>query len=284
MQVHDPRVLAVCEGRDVVGIAPFFVWGAAPARTVSPLGVGVSDHLDVIAATGFERCTLDAVTEFLEREAGTWNACSFEELGPQALLRDLRTPAGRATALRQQSVCPVLSMPSDFPSVETVIPRPQIQKLRKDQRRARGIGPLAFERADRCDAEGALRLLFTLHQKRWERRGEPGVLGDPRIRALHADAAALFGACGELRLYVLHIGGTPAAVVYGLRWGPRLYLYMQGIEPALDRASPGTLILGFVLDDAIHEGVTEIDFLRGAEPYKYAWGAVDEVNIAMTLT
>jgi CelD/BcsL family acetyltransferase involved in cellulose biosynthesis len=283
MQIRDPRILAVREGRDVVGVAPFFAWGDAPARTLSPLGAGVSDRLDVIAAPGYEQRTLDAVTEWLEHEGRSWDACSFEELGPRALLRDLRTPAGRSATLRPQSVCPVLSLPRDGSPLDSVVPHHQAQKLRKDRRRARGMGEITFERADRGDAAGAMRLLFALHGKRWEHRGERGVLADPNVRALHTDAAIRFGARGELRLYVLHLGAAPAAVVYGLRWGPRLYLYMQGIEPALDRASPGTLALGFVLDDAMQEGVTEVDFLRGPEAYKYAWGAVDESNVALVI-
>jgi CelD/BcsL family acetyltransferase involved in cellulose biosynthesis len=38
------------------------------------------------------------------------------------------------------------------------------------------------------------------------------------------------------------------------------------------------VLLGLVLEDALREGVREIDFLRGAERYKYAWGAKDEAN------
>jgi CelD/BcsL family acetyltransferase involved in cellulose biosynthesis len=281
MQIADPRIVAVRCGRDLVGIAPLFVWGAAPARTVSPLGAGISDHLDVVAAPGFERCTLDAVTEWLERESSAWDTCFFEELGPRALLRALRAPAGRSTSVASQSVCPVLPLPPGRPPLDAVIPRTQAQKVRKDRRRALAMGELTFERADRADPVGALDLLFALHARRWEIRGQPGVLGDPRVRALHVDAALRFRGRDELRLYVLRLGGAPAAVVYGLRWGSRLYLYMQGIEPTLDRASPGTLAVASVLDDAIDEGVTAVDFLRGGEAYKYAWGAVDEVHVAL---
>jgi CelD/BcsL family acetyltransferase involved in cellulose biosynthesis len=283
MRISEPRILAVRCGRDLVGVAPLFAWGEAPRRTISPLGAGISDHLDVVAAAGFEACTLDAVTEWLEREAPAWDACVFDELGPQALLRRLRPPGGRAATFEPQSVCPVLALPAEPRPLDAVIPRLQAQKVRKDRRRAEGIGPVTFERADRGDAAATLHLLFELHAKRWQLRGQPGVLADARIRDLHVDAAARFGRRGELRLYLLKVGGAPAAVVYGLRWGRRLHLYMQGIEPALDRASPGTLVLAHVLEDAMGEGITEVDFLRGGEAYKYAWGASDEVNVQVRI-
>jgi CelD/BcsL family acetyltransferase involved in cellulose biosynthesis len=283
MRISEPRILAVRCGRDLVGIAPLFAWGDPPRRTISPLGAGISDHLDVIAAPGFESCTLDALTEWLEHEAPAWDVCLLEELGPRALLRRLRPPEGRGATLEAQSVCPVLALPAEARPIDAVIPHLQAQKVRKDRRRAEGMGPLAFERADRGDAVATLHLLFELHAKRWQLRGQPGALADARIRDLHVDAAARFARRGELRLYLLKLGGAPAAVVYGLRWGGRLHLYMQGIEPALDRASPGTLVLANVLEDAMGEGITEVDFLRGGEAYKYAWGASDEVNVQLRI-
>jgi CelD/BcsL family acetyltransferase involved in cellulose biosynthesis len=277
------RVLVMRDGRDVVAVAPLFAWGSAPARTISPIGVGISDRNDLLAAPGFERVALDAMTEWLSREGATWDACRFEELGPRSLLRDLRAPAGRSAATRAQSVCPVLSLPEAPLALEETIPPAQRLKVHKDRRRARSMGGLDFVRADRTDAMAALDLLFELHAKRWELRGQRGVLAEPAIRELHRDAAERFAARDELRLYVASVGGRPAAVVYGLRWGRRLYLYLQGIEPALERASPGTLVVAGLLEDAIGEGIREVDFLRGAEPYKYAWGAVDEVNECLTI-
>jgi CelD/BcsL family acetyltransferase involved in cellulose biosynthesis len=276
------------EGGDVVAIAPLFAWGSAPARTISPVGVGISDRNDLVAAPGFERAAIDAMTDWLAREAATWDSCCFEELGPNALLRDVRAPPGRSAATRQQSVCPVLALPEAARALDDTIPAAQRLKLHKDRRRARTMGGLDFARVGPADAMAALDLLFELHAKRWKLRGQSGVLAEASIRDLHRDAAARFATRDELRLYVARVGGRAAAVVYGLRWGRRLYLYLQGIEPSLDRASPGTLVVAGLLEDAIDEGVREVDFLRGAEPYsaepyKYAWGAIDEVNACLTI-
>ena len=37
--------------------------------------------------------------------------------------------------------------------------------------------------------------------------------------------------------------------------------------------SPGTLILGHSIRQAVGEGAHEVDFLRGQERFKYFWGA-----------
>jgi CelD/BcsL family acetyltransferase involved in cellulose biosynthesis len=70
-------------------------------------------------------------------------------------------------------------------------------------------------------------------------------------------------------------------VLYCLADGPHLacrrwYDYIGGFDPEFALLSPGTLLIGHALDAATAEGATATDFLRGAEPYKYRWGAVDQ--------
>jgi CelD/BcsL family acetyltransferase involved in cellulose biosynthesis len=47
--------------------------------------------------------------------------------------------------------------------------------------------------------------------------------------------------------------------------------------------SPGTQIVAHAIEEAVREGAEEFHFLRGGEAYKYAWGAVDRQNTALTL-
>ena len=48
--------------------------------------------------------------------------------------------------------------------------------------------------------------------------------------------------------------------------------------------SIGTVILAHAIDEAVREGCITFDFLRGAEDYKYAWGAQDRINRRRQLT
>jgi len=59
----------------------------------------------------------------------------------------------------------------------------------------------------------------------------------------------------------------------GLREGETLYCYLQGSAPAHEKLSPGVLLIGAVIEEAIAAGVRALDFLRGREPYKLWWGA-----------
>ena len=58
----------------------------------------------------------------------------------------------------------------------------------------------------------------------------------------------------------------------------RIFFYLSGYDAARRFVSPGTLLVGAMLEQAVAEGRTEAHFLRGRESYKYAWGAVDRLN------
>jgi CelD/BcsL family acetyltransferase involved in cellulose biosynthesis len=58
--------------------------------------------------------------------------------------------------------------------------------------------------------------------------------------------------------------------------GSHLYLYNSGYDPEFSALSVGLVSKALCLQWAIENGKQGIDFLRGNEPYKYDWGAVDE--------
>jgi CelD/BcsL family acetyltransferase involved in cellulose biosynthesis len=42
-------------------------------------------------------------------------------------------------------------------------------------------------------------------------------------------------------------------------------------------------MIGHAVREAVRDGVREFHFLRGREPYKYAWGAVDRAGYGRRL-
>jgi CelD/BcsL family acetyltransferase involved in cellulose biosynthesis len=134
---------------------------------------------------------------------------------------------------------------------------------------------LRFEKATAQNLEACLKTFFRLHQARWMFQGQAGVLADPAVQQFHRQAAPALMREGLLRLYVLYVGDRPLAALYGLAARRRFYYYLSGFNPELSTLSPGTLIIGCAIEEAIAERAVEFDFLRGRERYKYLWGAQD---------
>ncbi len=104
------------------------------------------------------------------------------------------------------------------------------------------------------------------------------MLADPAVRRFHRDATPRLAAAGLLHATLLRIEGRVAGAFHGLRRGRTLYAYLGGFDPAFAFESPGTVLMGHAIDAMAAGGAGALNLLRGAEPYKYEWGAVDRVN------
>jgi CelD/BcsL family acetyltransferase involved in cellulose biosynthesis len=151
--------------------------------------------------------------------------------------------------------------------------------LRRYRAQLEETGEVKFETAEaEAETEEYIESFIRLHQARWERRNEPGMLATERVRRFHRASAGRLASRGGARLHALRYNGNIAAVVYALRHGPNAFSYLGGFDPELARYSPGTLVMGYAIQRAVEQGVRRWDFLRGRENYKYAWGAQDRAS------
>ena len=68
-----------------------------------------------------------------------------------------------------------------------------------------------------------------------------------------------------------------------MRRGSTLYAYLGGFDPDFAFESPGTVLMGDAVEGMMRDGAGRIALLRGQEPYKYEWGAVDRPNLCRIL-
>ena len=118
----------------------------------------------------------------------------------------------------------------------------------------------------------AVEALFALHATRFGERGVSSTFAGPRLRDFHATLARTLAERGDLALTFLRVKGRDVAVHYGFRQGGRLWHFQGGFDPSTDVASPGATLLMIVLEeDVFRAGLSEYDFLDGAEAYKGAF-------------
>lgn len=246
------------------GLLPLFHHRGPPEPRLLPLGAGNTDYLDGLFAPDIGPAE---VTALLDRVA-PWRVLDLPQLAPGSLLADFVAPTGWTGQGRTEEPCPVLPLPA-------TLPRRMEQNLRYYRRRAERAGTLEFETASLERVAPLLDSLVRLHGARWTTKGEPGVLADATVNRFHRDAAPALAAAGLLRLHALHLDGRVVAVFYGMQAKGRCYYYLSGFDPDLGELGLGTLIVGHAIEAATSEGVSEFDFLRGTEAYKYRWGAVD---------
>lgn len=293
--VHGPlRVVGVREPQEgrLVGLLPLFRHDVGGERRLRLLGAGITDYLDgIFASTGpLPQETIATAFRTLLTGHTDWDVCQLEQLGEDAALRNapllsastagtrlaVETHVGTAGAL----TCPrVVLAPGR--ALGDVLSVGQAAKLRKYRRRADRDGLLVLDVATgETDGAAAFTTFLALHDARWKScaSGEDA-FADPDVRAFHTQAVPELARAGVLRIYMLRLGGRPVAALYGLVRSRTLYCYAQGFDPSAAELSPGLLLVGAVLEDAIAVGMRAVDFLRGREPYKYAWSVTDHVTV-----
>ena len=116
-----------------------------------------------------------------------------------------------------------------------------------------------------------------LHQKKWGVDGLfPETSGGACSRRFFRHLFRHFGPDGPLRLTRLTVGGRLVASGIHFDDGETISYYNAGVDPEARDLSPGVLMVARYVEQAIGAGRRRLDFLRGNEPYKYEWGAVDE--------
>lgn len=172
--------------------------------------------------------------------------------------------------------CPVLTLPASYDEYVKSLGKNMREQIKRYPKRLEKQFTVEYELASTpAQMETALADLFRLHGKRWRARGQTGVLALPSRRRFHHLVCEKFLAEGWLRLWTLRCDGEAACVLLCYFWGGKYWFFIGGFEPELMKLSVGTCLFARVFQYAIEEGATEFDFLRGAEEYKYRYGAVD---------
>lgn len=279
-------VLALRSGSRLEALAPFFLWGyerQPKSVTLSFLGSGISDYLDILAAPETAQEAAGRILHWLADANGEWDICDLQELRPESPLLGAAPPATLTLSNSSCGVCPVTPLPD---SLERLLARidPKFRTdLRRAENRLRAKASIEFMQAGPDTWRDLLETLFRLHTARWEQRDDRGVLGADALRAFHRESAAALLAAGMLRLYGLFANGECVAVQYNLAAKGRAYAYLSGFDPAWSKCSPGSVLLAHSIACAIEEGAREFDFLRKREDFKYNWRAEDRLNRRLAL-
>ena len=278
----EPVLLTLRCGGALVGLLPLYRLRERGCRKLLPIGIGLSDYIAGLFDPSAGETAGMLIAAIADMDG--WDECWLPDLIAEAALATAE--AGRRLQCRtvEAPPCPILELPATRSGLNAVVPRKTLRDLRQAQTRAAAVGGVTIERVgtDRLDA--AMDDLFRLHEERWRTRGEWGVCADLRVQAFHCEAAHALLAAGMLRLYRLWIGEAVAAVYYGFTAKRAAYAYLGGFDISQPRFSPGAQIIAHAIAEAIDEGAVRVDFLRGQEAYKYAWGAVDRRKISRYLS
>jgi CelD/BcsL family acetyltransferase involved in cellulose biosynthesis len=150
------------------------------------------------------------------------------------------------------------------------------ESRRRARRLERELGPVRFAFDDARDE--SVRACLAWKSAQFRSSGLPDPFDDPRetrlLLALLDDGIA--------RLSSLHAGDRLVAAHIGLEWGNAMHWWLPSFDRSVGWASPGRLLLEWVMQQSYERGHERFDFLRGGAAYKWnyvtAYRAVEEVG------
>jgi CelD/BcsL family acetyltransferase involved in cellulose biosynthesis len=181
-----------------------------------------------------------------------------------------------------EDVCPRIDISGGYDAYLSGLPgKLRQEQTRKARKLARDAGDLALVEVPADEAVAQLDAF--LDQAAESHPEKAGFFARPDMHAWFKALAAALGDDRTFRLHRLEVGGLPAAsavsLVHGAEWG----LYNSAFDPTLGSLAPGMVIVTLLIEQAAREGYRTFDLLRGDEPYKYRFGAVDQPLHRLTI-
>ena len=239
-------------------------------------GADVSDYLDLLAVAGREEEAWTALLESRAAEPSEWRLHAVPASSPTlAALPTLARACGLAAEAVVEERCPVLTLPGTWDEYLVGLGGKHRHELSRKMRRLEREVPEARVSCVHRPADVAARLGDFLDLHRRSRAGKARFM-DARMEGFFRGAVTALAERGAARLWFLDIASGPIASFVVLEWVDTVGLYNSGFHPDRAALSPGVVLLGHLIRDAIERGRRRFDFLRGEERYKYEFEPVPE--------
>ncbi|HYO24449.1 MAG TPA: GNAT family N-acetyltransferase [Lacipirellulaceae bacterium] len=268
------------DSETLVGVFPCY-WSRSltRGRMLRLLGDGevCSDHLGVLADAHRAADVAAALAAHLAADS-SWDLIDFADVDDRdhataGLFGALAAAGCRAASYAAHRTWSI-ALPADWEQFLALQSKSHRKQLRQAERRVLDRGDAVWRPVTALDQfDAAWSILIDLHQRRRQSLGEPGCFASPAWAAFHRDVAPRMLADGRLRLSWLELGGSPAAAEYHLAGAHATYAYQGGVDPLRLAEEPGRLSTIRCIQQAIAQGHSQFDLLRGDEPYKAHWRA-----------
>ncbi len=273
-------------GGELIALGLFFIYNSDHGRTLSFVGSGISDYSDVLIDKRFVGAVLPRIFDYFQSIQSLWDIVDLQQLRASSLLfSETRNNHKFQSLISIIDVCPVIRLPLQKDELIRLITSKKLRRnIRYGTARLRQMGQLQMEVAD-VDSVGAyLEDLFALHASRWKIKQEDGILTSRKVKEFHRRVAGEMVRTQQLRLYRFRLSGRVCACFYILIQGHSSYGYIGGFDPSLSKFSLGSICLYKIMQDLVGRDIYLFDFLRGAEGYKYGWGASKSYNYRLLLS
>ena len=189
----------------------------------------------------------------------------------QQLAQDPESPY--ETTIELEDVCPRVELPADWESYLGMLSKKDRHELRRKFRRLESAGDVQYRIT--ATTEGLAEEMDHFFRLMRMSREDKAAFMTPEKEGFFRNVVETFVAKGVGKIFSLTVDGVRAAAILCFDYTNQRLLYNSGFDQQFSSLSVGLLLKAYALRDAIQQGMTRYDFLRGNEPYKYDLGGTD---------
>jgi CelD/BcsL family acetyltransferase involved in cellulose biosynthesis len=264
----------------MMAIAPL----ARQGNTISLLGnTETFDYNDFMVRPGYEPAFFTKLLKCLEKgSVDTLELYSLMETSPTlAHLPELARQRGYTVEVTEEDVSPGLDLPSTWDEYLAGLSKKDRHELRRKFRRLESVeGWRWYGLYDAGQVTAKLDDFLELMRLSDSEKLE---YMTPQRERFFRRITRLTAELGIIKLFFMEIDQRPVAASLCFDYGPSRLLYNSGYNPEYSYYSVGLLLNALCLRDAIEQGKSYFDFLRGPEPYKYHLGGKNHILYQMVV-
>jgi hypothetical protein len=272
------------QGMNLQGIAPFF---RHKGRILFLGSFEISDYLDLIAPSKSIPDFIDEIFSYLgSPETAPWQSLDLYNLPDDSpTIPSLQQKGAKLGWLIKKEIlqpAPTLKLPRTWDiyldSLDDHYQREIERKMRRAENYFLPVDWYIVENENQLEGELDMFLELMTHNP-----DKKAFLSEGMIQQMKSSAREAFLA-GWLQLAFLTVGDLKAAGYLSFDFNQKLWIYNSGINPLFENISPGWVLLSKIIRWGIEAGKTELDFMRGDEPYKYHFGGEDKQVLHIQVT
>jgi CelD/BcsL family acetyltransferase involved in cellulose biosynthesis len=260
------------------GIAALVLRRRHGQRVLEPWGIGPGDYWDVLAPPGRRDVVARAAAGVLASRAREWDAALLRCLPPDSPVQ-WAWEKDVIVGLRRSIPSPTIELPDTFDAYLGMLPKARRQNIRRHLRRLDGGEVTLREVTDPVDLQLAFDRWQLFRRDQWSTAGKAinGEHLSDRFKAFLLEVAGHLVPAGHALVWELSHRGDPVGVYVNFVDAESFHWYLGGFDPRVARLGLGKIAIVQGIRTSIETGRRRFDFGRGAEEYKYWYGARDRL-------
>ncbi|MFU8830598.1 MAG: GNAT family N-acetyltransferase [Wenzhouxiangella sp.] len=247
-----------------------------PLRRLAAIGNDHTPHFDLVRA-GDDEHLHRAIWNHLTKLRDQWDVLDFPRLRADSGTTDrfIRLATEQDVPYRLWQRAPRSPWIDIQPSWNDYLASRSAgfrKSLRRKMRKLAKQGRVGLETVTGGEAlDQGLADGLRIEAEGWKGYNRTAISSQSAVATFYTELAGIMAARRQLRLHFLTLDDARIAFDYSIIANQCLYSLKAGHRSACARFSPGTLMLGLIVQKAHQEGLTGVDLLGEADEFKMHW-------------